>query len=290
MNKIQKIQKIVFPIDFTHRSTRGALHVSTWARKFDAEVVAVHFVDPEDHHASPPPDDRRFLEELPILTEKAVRDLDFFCEQNLASCRVRPIVKMGEKAVGVPMLAQDEKAELLMIPRDHQPFVERFMTDSFTAKMLNECPVPIWTSEHLNDDLSPDIAHILCAVHVEDDVSLDAANERLIEAVRHVASTFGARVTCLYVGERSSGFLRSDSNLAASISERLQKIHHIMEDISDFEVESGGIAKAIHRVAVEKAANLIMTGRSRPGTISLGVQLHVLTIDHNGPCPILSVL
>jgi len=285
-----KIQKIVFPIDFTHRSTKGALHVSTWARKSDAEVVAVHFIDPEEHDASAPPDNLRFMADLPLLTEKATQDLAFFCERNLASCKVRQIVKMGDKAVGVSALVQEEKADLAMIPRDHQPFVERFVTDSFTAKMLNECPVPIWTSEHLEDDPSPDLTHILCALHVEDSVSLDAANERLIQAVRTVASTFGARVTCLYVGDHGSNFLRSDSKFAASISERLEKIHHEMEDISDFEVESGGIARAIHRVAVDKSANLIMTGRSRPGTISLGVQLHVLTIDHNGPCPILSVL
>lgn len=287
---MSKIQKIVFPIDFTHRSTKGALHVSTWARKFDAEVVAVHFIDPEEHDASAPPDNLRFMADLPLLTEKATQDLRFFCERNLASCKVRQIVKMGDKAVGVSALVQEEKADLVMIPRDHQPFVERFVTDSFTAKMLNECPVPIWTSEHLEDDPSPDLTHILCALHVEDSVSLDAANERLIQAVRTVASTFGARVTCLYVGDHGSNFLRSDSKFAASISERLEKIHHEMEDISDFEVESGGIARAIHRVAVDKSANLIMTGRSRPGTISLGVQLHVLTIDHNGPCPILSVL
>jgi nucleotide-binding universal stress UspA family protein len=287
---MNKIQKIVFPIDFTHRSTKGGLHVSTWAKKFDAEVIAVHFVDPEDHDALAPPDNLPFLADLPVLTEKATRDLGFFCEQNLADCKVRQVVKMGEKADGVSTLAQDEKADLVMIPRDHQPWVERFMTDSFTAKMLNDCPVPVWLSERLDDDPSPNIEHILCAVHVEDNVSLDAANERLIQAVRNVASTFGARVTCLYVGEHGSNFLRSDSKLAASISERLTKIHHEMEDISDFEVESGGIARAIHRLAVEKSANLIMTGRSRPGTISLGVQTHILIIDHNGPCPVLSVL
>jgi len=287
---MNKIQKIVFPVDFSRRSSQGAVHVSTWARKFDAEVIAVHFIDPEDHHASPPPDNRSFLEGLPVLTEKATRDLDFFCDRNLAGCKVRHVVRMGEKANGISVLAQDEKADLIMIPRDHQPVIERFVRDSVTAKILNDCPVPVWTTEHLDEDLSPDIAHILCAIHLGDDVSLDAANERLIQAVRHVALTFGAKVTCLYVGERGSSFLRSDAGLAASISERLTKIQHTMEDISDFEVESGSITRAIHRVAVEKSANLIMTGRSGPGTISLGVQIHVLVIDHNGPCPVLSVL
>lgn len=281
---MNKIQKIVFPVDFSHRSSQGAVHVSTWAKKFDAEVIAVHFIDPEDHHASPPPDNRSFLEDLPVLTEKATRDLDFFCDANLAGCNVRRLVRMGEKAIGLSVLAQDAKADLIMIPRNHQPFMERFVRDSITAKILNDCPVPVWTSEHLADLPVSDITHILCAIHINDDVSMDAANERLTQAVRHVATVFEAKVTCLYVGERS------DAELAASISERLTKIQQAMEGIADFEVGSGNVAKAIHQAAVEKSANLIMTGRSGPGTISLGVQLHVLRIDHNGPCPVLSVL
>lgn len=286
---MNQMQKIVFPVDFTRRSTQGAAHVSTWAGKFGAEIIAVHFVDPKDHDASPPPDDRSFLEDLPVLKEKATRDLDFFCSQNLSGCKVRRIVRMGEKAVGISVLAQDEQADLIMIPRNHQPIVERFMTDSVTAKILKDCPVPVWTSEHLDEELSSDIRHILCAIHVEEDVSLDAANERLIHAVRLVAGAFGARVTCLYVGERGGGFFRG-SELAASVSERLEKIQHEMEDIADFGVESGGVLRAIHRVAVQKSANLIMSGRSGPGTVSLGAQTHILLIDHNGPCPVLSVL
>jgi nucleotide-binding universal stress UspA family protein len=280
---MNKIKKILFPVDFRQRSVKGALHVGTWAGKFGAEIIAAHFIDPEDHHASPPPDDHSFLADLPVLTQRARQDLDFFCDQNLPSGKVRRIVKMAEKAAGISLLAQDENADLIMLPRDHQPFLERFMTDSVAAKLLNDCPIPIWTSEHLDADPSPNISHIVCAVHVEKSVSLDSANERLIHAVRQVASAFAAKVTCVYVGEHGP-------KSRESITERLEKIHHEMEDISDFKLESRDVAKAIHRVAAEKSANLIMTGRSRPGTISLGVQTHILTIDHNGPCPILSVL
>lgn len=287
---MNKIQKIVFPVDFSRRSKQAAPHVRTWARRFDAEIVAVYFIDPEDNAASPPSDELFVPENLPVLEDRATRDLDFFCDQNLPACNVRRIVKIGEKANGISVVAQDEKADLIMIPRDHQMFVERLVRDSVTAKILNDCPVPVWTSEHLDEDLSPEIAQILCAIHMGEDVSLDAANERLIASVRLVATMFGAKVTCLYVGEQSGGACHCDSPVAAAIAERLEKIRHEMIGMAHCEVGSGCIARAIHRVAVEKSANLIMTGRSRPGTISLGVQNHILAIDHNGPCPVLSVL
>jgi nucleotide-binding universal stress UspA family protein len=199
-------------------------------------------------------------------------------------------VTRGEKAEGISALAQQENAALIMIPREHQGVEKLCAGDSVTAKILNDCPVPVWTSEHLGTGLSPNVSHILCAIHVGDDVCLDAANERLTREVRQVANAFSAKVTCLYVGENGHRFFGSDSKLASTISQRLGNIQHEMEDISDFEVESGGVRRAIHRVAVQKSANLIMTGRSRPETISFGAQTHILLIDHNGPCPVLSVL
>ena len=96
-------------------------------------------------------------------------------------------------------------------------------------------------------DLSPEIAEILCAIHVGDDLSLDAANERLIQLVRHVATIFGAKVTCLYVGEQGRGFFHCDSTVAAVIAERLEKIQHEMIGMAHCEIESGCIARAIHR-------------------------------------------
>jgi len=51
----------------------------------------------------------------------------------------------------------------------------------------------------------------------------------------------------------------------------------------------GDVITTISSTAKQLAADLIVVGRSRPGTISLGRQTHVLKIDHASCRPVLSV-
>jgi Universal stress protein family len=43
-------------------------------------------------------------------------------------------------------------------------------------------------------------------------------------------------------------------------------------------------------VAKRRHADLIVLGRTRVGTVGLGVQSHILQVDHEARCPVLSVL
>jgi nucleotide-binding universal stress UspA family protein len=60
-------------------------------------------------------------------------------------------------------------------------------------------------------------------------------------------------------------------------------------DSAEYVRESGDVITSIREVAIRVAADLIVVGRTRPGTIGLGVQGHILKIDHAGRCPVLSL-
>jgi nucleotide-binding universal stress UspA family protein len=102
--------------------------------------------------------------------------------------------------------------------------------------------------------------------------------------VRFVANGFGAVVTCLYVAKS-----QLDREIPA-ISERLAYIRHEMQGVSEFETETRSIKQAIVDVAKRRHADLIVLGRTRVGTVGLGVQSHILQVDHEARCPVLSVL
>ena len=114
--------------------------------------------------------------------------------------------------------------------------------------------------------MSPSAVHgILCAVHFEHDVTLDAQSHRILQTVRELATTFQARVAFLIV----------ISGLFGSSTEILRK--------------SGKVINAITDTAKQMPADLIVVGRTRPETLSLGAQTHVLKIDHAARCAVLSV-
>lgn len=281
---MSRIEQILFPIDFSERCVAAATHVSTWPNRFSAEVIALHVVDPGDYFASPHLEDPRIQEELVGLTAQRSRDLDYFCNRYLPDNRVRKMVSNGSAAELIVAIAKADNADLVMLPRHHQGLGSRWLHDSLVARVLNVCVIPVWTSEKVESLPAVPFEQIVCAVHVDRDLLLDAANRRLLDVVRFVANGFNAAVTCLYVAKS-----QLDREIPA-ISERLADIRHEMQGVSEFETETGSIKQAIVDVANRRRADLIVLGRNRLGTVGLGVQGHILQVDHEARCPVLSVL
>ena len=282
---MSEVRKILFPIDFSDRSIAAAPHVSGWAARFSADVTALHVVDPHDYFDRPDPDDMRTSGQLATAYTQRVRDLDYFCSRYLGSSnRLHKLVSAGSTTEVIAATAESEKADVVMLPRNHQPLGSQLLHDSLAAKILNMCPTPVWTSEKLNTLPAIPLRQIVCAVHVDQDLLSDAANDRLLDVTRTVAQGFSAAVTCLYV--RESG----PAERIPAIEERLKYIRTEMQDLGQVETGSGGVRQAIMEIANRKKADLIMLGRTRLGTIGLGLQLHILKVDHEAPCPVLSVL
>ena len=279
---MKDIRCILFPVDFSTRCIAAADQVTIWAKQFTAEIITLHVIDPRDFSSDPDRYADEFFGARPTLEKRGQEDLKFFGNQYLKDLNVRRIVTSGDTAREISSYAQSEKADLVMLPRDHQNIGSRLIGDSITGKVLDTCSVPVWTSEHAESQARIVPKHILCALHIGDELSLDAANERLLETVRSVASRFGAEVTCLYIGN-------SNAITLPAIAGRLAGVQHEIQGIGSLEIASGNIASGIQKAASEHQADLIMLGRSRPGKLSYGVQVSVLKIDHRAECPVLSV-
>jgi len=78
------------------------------------------------------------------------------------------------------------------------------LEDSLAAKLLERCTSSVWVTEHLDDVLPSPVHRILCAMHLEQDVTLDAQNHRMLQTVRELAITLQARVVFLHVINRTA--------------------------------------------------------------------------------------
>jgi nucleotide-binding universal stress UspA family protein len=279
---MKTIRRILFPVDFSARCVAAAGQVAIWAKQFRAEIIVLHVIDPHDYSADSERNDDHFYEMKPTLEQRSHEDLNFFCNRYLTDLNVRSIVKSGDTASEISSSAELEKVDLVMLPRHHQNIASRFIGDSITGQVLDTCPIAIWISEHV-ETLSVGIPkRILCALHIGDEISLDAENERLLETIRSVAGVFDAEVTCLYIGKSSFVSI-------PVIADRLAGVRHEIRGIGSLEVTSGNIVAGIQGAVSEHKADLLMVGRSRPGKVTLGVQVSILKIDHHAECPVLSV-
>jgi nucleotide-binding universal stress UspA family protein len=286
-----KINRILFPVDFSKRCEQAASQIEAWAKHFSATVVVVNVIDPRDLYSEPARQEDTFIEELPNLRVRAEADLQYFSDRYLAQCSHQTLVLDGDTADGIVALAGEESADLVMIPRNHQSLGSRWLHDSVSARVLDSCPVPVWTTEHPETLSNALPTKILCAVHVMGDVRQDAENDRMLTLAKLVSIEFAAKLTILYVGAPEEGTDREGAggNTTQEISARLSTIRREMQNVANFERASGDIKTAIVDAASRLSVDLILLGRSGPGTVGLGLQGHVLSVNHSAKCPIISI-
>jgi nucleotide-binding universal stress UspA family protein len=286
-----KIKTIVFPVDFSERCQQAAVQIEGWARHFSATVVAVNVIDPKILYSEPARQEDTFLAEWPNLAARAEVDLQYFCDHYLQQCSNRKLVMEGDTADNVVALVVEESADLVMFPRSHQSLGSRWLRDSLSARVLDKCPAPVWTTEHPESLLTSLPKNVLCAVHVLADIRQDAEINRMLTFAKLISMEFGAKLTILHVGMPDEGTDRgpADGYGHRDISARLSTIRREMQGVASFERVSGDIKAAIVEAANRLSADLILVGRTRPGSVGLGLQGHLLAVNHSAQCPIISV-
>jgi nucleotide-binding universal stress UspA family protein len=282
---------ILYPVDFSDRCVLAARYVKAWVDRLGAALNTLHVVDanalgyPRELHG-----EFRY-NELPHLMDKRTADLKHFSDQYFGKDIARSTVLTGGRWEEIEYFAKREKIDLIMLPRNHQSLLARILHDSLTATLLERCTASVWTTEHLDDARSSSVNGILCAVHFERDVTLEAQNHRILQTIRELATKFQAKVTFLRVidgneeREKSSAHLRTISG----VEPWLTQARELLGQSAAFLRKIGNVVSAISDTADQVAADLVVVGRTRPGTIGFGVQGHILKIDQGIRCPVLSV-
>jgi nucleotide-binding universal stress UspA family protein len=280
--------RILFPVDFSNRCELAARHVKTWAEKLSAVVNTLHVVDPEEFGYS----DERDYDVISDLVVRRTADLKYFSDHYLGENVAHNTIVRGDARAQIESFAKQEKVDLIMLPRTHQSIGSRLLRDSLTATILEKSTASLWITEHVEavDKLS--VNRILCAVHFEQDLMLDSQNSRILQKVLALAKAFRAEVTFLNVidkQEEETTRRSEDVSSSSGIEPWLIQAREQFGNAAEFLRQKGDVISRITDIANQKAADLVVVGRTRPGTLGLGVQGRILEIDHAAPRPILSV-
>ncbi|QNI30508.1 universal stress protein [Alloacidobacterium dinghuense] len=279
--------KILYPVDFSKRSTLAIQHVRVWVEHFRAALDTLHIVD---NNTPGPPYDPSFYEEQSRLRERRTADLEYFSDQYFGKDVARPAVLTGDRANLIRHFADREQVDLIMLCRDHQSLISRFFHDSLTAQLLDRCRASIWMTEHFEDTTPSIPSNVLCAVHLGDDPTLDAHNHRILYTIRDLVSNFGSDVTFLHVtGNEDTSKPSSEQRTKTGFMLWLEQAHCLFGSPVKLLRTSGRVIAAIRETAKKVRADLVVVGRMRPGAVSLGRQSRLLKIDHALCCPVLSV-
>ena len=282
--------KILYPVDFSQRSMLAALHVKVWVEHLRAALDTLHIVRTNASGLLSRPYNSSVYRQLSQRLARCTADLRHFSDHYFGKYGPRSVVLNGDAADQIQYFADHEMVDLVMLPRNHQSGLARLFHDSLTATLLERCRASIWTTEHLDKEAFPSVSNVLCALQLGQDATLDAQNQRIFNAVQRLVSSFQAGVTFLHVSgdnnpSESSNVLQTN----AGPGQWLAQARDLFGSSIRFLSTSGNVIAGIRDTASRIGADLVVVGRVRPGSISLGRQSRLLKIDHSVRCPVLSV-
>lgn len=285
-------EKILFPIDFSERSRAAAPFVLSMAQRYNAEVVALHALQP------PPPlyagmntiypevyDFESISADLSIQLRK-------FTDSELPKVNVRCVVDLGDPAAIITEYAEENNVSLIAMPTHGYGAFRRALLGSVTAKVLHDAKIPVWTAAHAPEPTHrahPQPRHILCAV------TLRPESHQTLEFAIGLAGDANATVELLYAAaEGEVEAFPAESRLEEILAEAAgNKLVRIREEAVAPEVESrvngGSVADMVRTEAVRRRTDLVVIGRGLIQTAMGRLWNNAYAIVREAPCPVISV-
>ncbi|HEY6345110.1 MAG TPA: universal stress protein [Bryobacteraceae bacterium] len=284
-------QQILFPVDFSERSTAAAKYVTAMADLFDAKVALLHVVeDPLGWYGSTNPE--KVVEvDLPKVLREAEDSLKSFAAAQLPSANVEVVTDFGSPLEGIQKAARTLHADLIMMATHGRGPFRAALLGSVTAKVLHDSPVPVWTEVHEEDPSKSHlpIKKLACAI----DLGPESVN--VIRFAMDFANRCGAEMFVVHgvpVAEMSLGQysgIEPPLYMEDFARAEIEKIQREAGSSVKVWTEGNPIPSVVRRAALEWNADLTIIGREGARHLGGGLTGHAYSIIREAPCPVLSL-
>jgi len=282
--------RILFPVDYSEPCRAVIPYVQEMACHFSAELTVCHAYAPLSAiaHSELLITDPGLQEKAHAIEEDRLRQ--FAC-QAFASQQVGAIAELGEPGTVIDRLAEQQRADLVMLATRGHSVMRRFLLGSITSKVLHDVSCAVWTgvgSALLDHPARIPYQSIVCAL----DDSQEA--EGVLRAAASLASAYRAQLWIVHVVPTPPAYPDVDleehtKQLTEASQIRLRELKAKLAVDAPHTVIDALLAEGIHHEVVRRKADLLVTGRGHSiGTFSR-LWSHLYSIIRDSPCPVLSV-
>ena len=282
-------ESILFPVDFSPASEITAKYVRSLAENTGAELALLHVVPwlSPWYGASEPRPPITGDEGLQDLHQHLRRTLEQFRRAYFTGLHCLPRVVDGAVAETITDVAQDSKADLIMMPTRGCGPNRRFLIGSTTAKVLHDASCAVWTTPHQQKlPTFNDFRHLLCAVD-----SNEVPAGFLKEVVR-LATCFGSRLSFITVASSTVGGYGTKRRIESLAEEFPQTdldpaVGRGLDCMAY--LETGSVSEVVSKIAAAEQVDLVVLHRGHMQHVFGKLRTHTYEIVLLSPCPVLSL-
>ena len=140
-----KIEKILFPTDFSEHSEHAFGYALSFAKEYGAQLLMVHVVEDVQYLANAYMFDVPMMPSFADLEQNRVKEMDEFVESKDIdpSVKIEKSVRHGRPFVEIIQAARDEKADLIVIATHGRGGFEHLLFGSTAEKVVRKAPCPV---------------------------------------------------------------------------------------------------------------------------------------------------
>jgi nucleotide-binding universal stress UspA family protein len=268
--KINKIKKILFPVDFSERCVGAARYVEALAGRFEAELRLLHVIDADVYgsEAHGWQDERQAL-------------LDAFLTKEFAYCSAQRECVVGDPATEIVEAARSWAPDLIMMTTRGFGFYRPALLGSVTAKVLHDVEFPVWTDIHSEEAPALEkiaIRKVLCAI------DLETRSRQILDWAAFLACEYQAELAIVHaipLTEAPPVIAEVRARISALVTEAGAK--------ATIEIDRGEPAEVAIGAAKEFGADLLIIGRHSGSDGKAYLRHNAYTILRKSLCPVISI-
>jgi len=291
------VKLILCPIDFSEFSVRAYHHALSLAEHYRAKLVAPHIVELWRYPSVGFTASVGLYEEFcQAVCESARQQLQEFVK-NHAHNDIHPefVVQQGMAPDSILLLAQTQKADVIVMGTHGRRGYDRLMLGSVTDRVMRRAPCPVLAVSNLPYDSmaagqQPGHAHHLNRILYCTDFSENS--QRALNYAISATEEYDAELTLLHVLEDVPSAAKKEEAVAAA-TEHLKKLIS-PEAAKTLKIKTavriGKPYRQINELAVEAKIDIIAMGVRGRGALDLAVfGSTTYRVMQLGSCPVLAV-
>lgn len=283
-------RKILFPVDFSEPCRAIVPYIKDMSRHYSADLTLVHAFGPSAALAGT----EMVHADLDLLQEvqcKQNEELRRFAKAMFPCQHVQAFVELGEPAGVIAKVAEQQEADLIMLPTHGYGPVRRFLLGSVTAKVLHDMAAAVWTG--IGSVLAEHTAGIpyrsvVCAVDSSDE------SEAVLRAAASIAKVYEAELAIVHVVETPVACPEVDfgpfkKELMNAALSRLRELQGKLGIDAPHIVVDARVPDGARHEVLRRNADLLVTGRGHAHATFSRMWSHLYSIVRESPCPVLSI-
>jgi len=140
------INRILCPVDFSEATSFALMPAISLATELDAELLLLHVLDYPYPHVGPVVQGFDIESYYGVMQEKALAQLDGLVDDDTRQfAEVRSLVRRGSAYSEIVRLAEEEGADLIVIPTHARTGLDHVLWGSVAEKVVRLAPCPVMT-------------------------------------------------------------------------------------------------------------------------------------------------